>query len=181
MNSFIGRVESDADTGKLALVPVLRCHARDMFHVLADPELYHFTGGMPPESAEAVHRWFSGLETRKSPDGTEHWLTWIVQLRERDTSIGYVQATIRGARAEIAWLIGTPWQGRGYAREAVALLKSWLTRHDIEELTAHIHPRHRASQRVALSAGFLHNGAIHNSEEVWTAPLVANQTTSVQK
>ena len=158
---------------RLTLEPVSSLHTGEMFHILSDPTLYHFTGGEPPESVESVRRWFTSLETRKSPDGTEHWLTWIVRLTNQNDAIGYVQATIKEEQADTAWLIGRNWQGCGYAKEAVALLKSKLTDSRIKRLTAHIHPDHRASQQVASATGFLNTGDRRDGEEVWEASLVA--------
>jgi RimJ/RimL family protein N-acetyltransferase len=156
---------------RLKLIPVASHHAEDMFPVLAEPALYHFTGGLPPKDMESVQRWFSDLETRKSPDGTQQWLTWIVHLKTQNACIGYVQATVTEAEADIAWLIGTNWQGEGYAKEAVAMLVSWLREQRIKRLTAHIHPNHKASQWVAKSVGFFCTDACHEGEEVWAVPL----------
>lgn len=156
---------------RLILEPVTSHHAGEMFTVLADPTLYHFTGGEPPKNIESVRRWFTNLETRQSPDGTEHWLTWIVQLKEQNACIGYVQATISDSEADVAWLIGTSWQGRGYAKEAVALLKSRLANARIKRLTANIHPDHVASQQVASSVGLLRTGVTREGEEVWVASI----------
>lgn len=118
-----------------------------------------------------MRRWFSNLESRKSPDGKEHWLTWIVQHKGQNAGIGYVQATIVGSEADIAWLIGTHWQGRGYAKEAVALLMSRLTEYPLTRLTAHIHPEHIASQQVATGLGLTRTDDIHAGEEVWAVSL----------
>jgi RimJ/RimL family protein N-acetyltransferase len=148
-----------------------------MYPILADTALYHFTGGRPPESMEAVQRWFADLESRESPDATQQWLTWIVQLKEQNTPIGYVQATITGCQADIAWLIGIGWQGRGYAKEAVALLTARLKQHAVKQLTAYIHPGHKASQRVATSIVLLRTEASQEGEEIWTTSFDAAKTT----
>ena len=158
-------------------MPVASHHALDMYPILADPALYRFTGGQPPGNMESVQLWFSDLESRKSPDGTQHWLTWIVQIKEQQAPIGYVQATIAGCQAEIAWLIGTRWQGQGYAREAVVLLTAELKQHRVQRLTAHIHPDHKASQRVATSLGLIRTEASHEGEEIWTTSFDAAKAT----
>ena len=137
--------------------------------MLSDPELYRFTGGQPPADVDAVLRWFSALETRKSPDGSEQWLTWIVRLADTKASIGYVQATIKEGQADIAWLIGTEWQRRGLAKEAVSLLRDLLTDLNIRRLEAHIHPEHVASQGVAQWAGLRLTETFVDGEQVWAA------------
>jgi len=155
--------------GRLALVPVHRHHAWELFPILSDPQLYHFTGGQPPESLESIERWFANLESRISPDGTQHWLTWVVTLKGTGDSIGYVQATVTGLQADIAWLIGTPWQGQGFAKEAAITMKDWLASQQVERVTAYIHPEHSASQKIASSLGLRRTGAYHDGEEEWGA------------
>jgi RimJ/RimL family protein N-acetyltransferase len=139
-----------------------------MFPVLADGALYQFTGGEPPGSVEDVEVWFSSLETRLSPDGSEQWLTWIVQLIESSVSIGYVQATINESKADLAWLIGVNWQAQGYATEATRVLMRWLTDNHVCQMTAHIHKTNKASQRIAGSLGLTRSGCVEDGEEVWT-------------
>lgn len=154
---------------RLYLKPVNREHALAMHPILADPALYRFTGGTPPRDAGWVERWFSGLESRKSPDSTQDWLTWIVFLNRQKIPIGYVQATVTGEEADIAWLIGTAWQGQGYAKEAVGLMVAKLAERRVQRLTAHIHPDHCASQRVAAAVGLERTGVSHDGEDVWAS------------
>ena len=161
---------SDAVMGRVELVPVNRKHAAAMFSVISDTSLYTFTGGEPPQSLAEVEEWFTALESGISPDGSEKWLTWIVQGIEFDTPIGYVQATIEGNTAEVSWLIGSRWQGNGYAIEAVGALMSWLADNQIVEVTAHIQPQHRASQRIARRFHLKPSGTYHEGEEVWRKP-----------
>jgi RimJ/RimL family protein N-acetyltransferase len=138
-----------------------------MFPVLEEPALYTYTGGKPPASRDDVEAWFLALESRQSPDGLEAWLTWIIELTSGREAIGYVQATVTGGRADLAWLIGTPWQGQGYAGEAATALVVWLLDNRVSEITAHVHPGHVASHRVALSAGLKRSGVVSDGEEVW--------------
>ena len=46
-----------------------------------------------------------------------------MELRQRaeDCLTGTVQATVSDGTAEIAWVVGTPWQGRGIAKEAAVV------------------------------------------------------------
>jgi RimJ/RimL family protein N-acetyltransferase len=83
--------------------------------------------------------------------------------------IGHVQATVveHGGRADVAWIIGTPWQGRGYATEAAMALARWLHEEGIAEITAHVNPHHAASSRVAERAGFRPTEEVEAGEVVW--------------
>ena len=75
-----------------------------------------------------------------SPDGTEVWANWIVRRREDGTAVGYVQASIGAGGADLAWVIGTLFQRRGYAAEAALAVARFLREAGTAPLTAHIHP-----------------------------------------
>jgi RimJ/RimL family protein N-acetyltransferase len=156
---------------RLRLVPVMCSHAEEMFRVLSDDGLYVYTGGCPPKSVADLGLWFSELESRKSPDGSELWLTWLLFTVESGEAIGYVQATVGRSQADIAWLVGSNWQGIGYASEAAATLTSWLVSNNLDMITAHIHPHHIGSQWVAKVAGLRNSGRIEDGEEVWVSAV----------
>ena len=88
---------------------------------------------------------------------------------ERDAAIGYVQATVTaaGGVADVAWVIGVPWQGRGFASEAAAALVAWLRAEGVRVVTAHVHPEHAASAAVAARAGLVPTDEIEDGERVW--------------
>lgn len=153
---------------RLRLEPVLASHAEAMYPVLGDIELYEYTGGEPPRSEADVAAWFGALESRQSPDGLEQWLTWIVHLERGGGAMGYVQATVREHSADIAWLLGLDWQGRGYAKEAASALVAWLLSGGVRSITAHTHPDHLASQGVARAAGLAFTGSFVDGEQVWS-------------
>jgi RimJ/RimL family protein N-acetyltransferase len=93
-----------------------------MFTVLCDPAIYEFENE-PPESLEALRERFRRLESRRSPNGREQWLNWVVRQRDDGAAVGYVQATVfADGCALIAYEFGSAWWGRGLAREAVAAL-----------------------------------------------------------
>lgn len=138
-----------------------------MLPVLSDDKLYGYTGGCPPQSSAELATWFDALESRKSPAGDELWLTWLLFTIEENRAIGYVQATVRNHAAEIAWLVGSEWQGSGYASEAATALTAWLSRNKLNTISASIHPDHSASQGVARAAGLNYSGQIKDAEQVW--------------
>jgi RimJ/RimL family protein N-acetyltransferase len=151
-------------TARLTMVPLRVEYAEEMAKVLADPDLYTFTGGEPPTA--------KGLETRyrRQLDGpnkaNEHWLNWMIQYD--DQFVGYVQATVTGSTAEIAWVVGTDWQGHGYAKEAARGLVAWLDAQGIERIIAHVHPAHRASAAVTAAAGLTRTDHLDDGEYLWT-------------
>jgi RimJ/RimL family protein N-acetyltransferase len=153
---------------RLTLVPLAAEHADEMAAVLADPDLYTFTGGSPPTRQELrarYERWAAG-----SPDPAVSWCNWVIQLHSPRCLAGTVQATICTGdepTAEVAWVIGTPWQRRGIATEAARTLIAWLGQQSVQTVIAHIHPRHQASAAVAAAAGLSPTGQLQDGEMRW--------------
>jgi len=138
-----------------------------MVDVLADPSLYAFIGGAPhplPELEALYRRWIQGA-TRQG----ETWHNWVIRLADGGDAIGHLQATVLddARSADIAWLVGTAWQGRGYATEAARALVAWLEANGIDAISAHVHPDHAASARVAERAGLAATSEIEDGEVVW--------------
>ncbi len=107
------------ETPRLLLEPQTAAHAEAMFEVLGDPAIYRFENA-PPASLESLRERFAKLETRRSGDGREQWLNWVLRRRGGDL-IGYVQATVRGdGQAFVAYVLGSAHWGQGLASEAVA-------------------------------------------------------------
>ena len=115
-------------TERLDLLPLRVEHAAEMAAVLGDPALHTFIGGTP-ETPEGLLARYERLVAGPS-DPTVSWLNWVVSLRAEGRLTGTVQATITpdplGSVAEIAWVIGTSWQGTGIATEAAQGLVGWL-------------------------------------------------------
>lgn len=163
--------DASMTTERLSLTPLAVGDADEMVGVLGDGRLHEFIGGSPAtldELRERYRRMVAGPE-----DPTELWRNWVVRTLDGGTAVGTVQATVTvgpGGRrtAEVAWVVGVPWQGRGYATEAAGALVDWLRGHGVAEVTAHVHPDHHASAAVARGAG-LHPTAEHDDGEVlWT-------------
>lgn len=142
--------------------------AATMAVVLADPALHRFTGGTPATAAELEARY--AVQTRgRSADGTETWTNAIVLAGEDLAPVGYVQATtpVSGVPTEIAWVIGVPWQRRGYASRATRMLVDGLVELGVTRILAHIHPEHVASQRIAARLGMAPTDVVVDGEVRW--------------
>ncbi|WFP15744.1 GNAT family N-acetyltransferase [Citricoccus muralis] len=137
-----------------------------MTHVLSSPSLYHYIGG-EPATREELERRYTAQVVGHSPDGSERWINYLVMLDEHP--VGYVQATVPvdGKAAEISWVIGQPWQGRGFAKQAARLLLDDLFDAGVSEVVAFIHPDHLASQRVARFLGMHETSAVVEGENRW--------------
>ncbi|MEU3839011.1 GNAT family N-acetyltransferase [Streptomyces sp. NPDC028635] len=160
-------------TDRLDAVVLRPEHAPEMAEVLADPALHTFIGGSPA-TPQALRTRYERL-VAGSPDPAVIWCNWVLRLRaehpEDSRLIGTVQATVTpgAAEAEIAWVIGTPWQGHGYATEAARALVTRLTtrRPPVRTVVAHIHPAHHASAAVARAAGLRPTDEHHDGETRW--------------
>jgi RimJ/RimL family protein N-acetyltransferase len=156
-------------TERLDLTPLRVEDAVEMVEVLGDERLHEFIGGRPAD--------LDGLRARYatlvagSQNQTEVWLNWIVRRRSDGRAIGTVQATVTaagpGRSALVAWVIGLPWQGQGFASEAARALVDWLREQGIDDVAAHISPQHHASAAVAARAGLHRTGEQVDGEDVW--------------
>jgi RimJ/RimL family protein N-acetyltransferase len=149
---------------RLRAEPVEPRHAAAMAELLADPRIYHYLPSDPPTRAY-LEQQYDYLTSGKSPDGAEHWLTWILLPRngEQDDGgqkpIGYVQATIKTINqpevVTIAYVIAPAQWRRGLAREATAaMLDTIFAHYDVRCVIAEMNTRNEASIRLAESLGF---------------------------
>ncbi|WP_408055390.1 GNAT family N-acetyltransferase [Streptomyces paludis] len=187
------------ETARLTLLPLSVEHAEEMAAALADPALHTFIGG-EPATAEELRRKYTAM-VAGSPLPVISWCNWVIGVRRPDVPdrtdgtdgtdlpegrdgpdgpdplAGYVQATVAPGRhgagpvAEIAWVVGTPWQGRGFAKEAARGLVRWLEERGVRTLRAHIHPDHRASAAVAAAVGLAPTDEWYDNEVRWQRHL----------
>ena len=152
---------------RLSLIPLREEHADSLFPILNDARLHTFIGGASLGLKELRDRYRS-FQTRASPAGDELWLNWIAQRLIDGTAVGYLQATVAGEHAILAWVIGQRWQGNGYATEAAKAVIDWLFGYlRVAEVTAHIHPSHPASEGVAARGGLTVTDDIVEGDRVW--------------
>ena len=115
-------------SGLLTLEPQMATHAAEMFAVLSDPAIYEYENE-PPASIEALRTRFTKLESRRSGDGREQWLNWVIRIDGGDL-IGYVQATVYpDGSAAVAYEMASAYWGRGLAHRATETMVRELTEH----------------------------------------------------
>jgi RimJ/RimL family protein N-acetyltransferase len=159
-------------TTRLDLLPLRVEHADEMAGVQGDAELYTFTGGSPP-TVEVLRARYERMISG-SADPAVSWCNWVIRVRESGNLAGTVQATISTAGtpvAEVAWVVGTSWQGQGIATEAARALVDWLRQQSIRSVIAHIHPDHHASAAVAAAAGLAPTEESQDGEARWRLTL----------
>jgi RimJ/RimL family protein N-acetyltransferase len=159
-------------TERLLLTPLRVDDADAMAVVLDDEKLHEFIGDRPATRSELRSRYRMMVVGSGNP--REVWLNWIVRLRRTAEPVGTVQATVTnggtGWTAHLAWVIGTPWQARGFATEAATALAAWLRERGAATLLATIHPDHVVSEKVATRIGLTRTDEQIDGELVWRSP-----------
>lgn len=107
------------------LEPQVSAHAAEMFGVLSDPAIYEFEN-QPPASAAWLAQRYARLEQRRSADGSQVWLNWVVRLASGELA-GYVQATVlRSGVALVAYELASRHWRQGIGRCAVSAMMEEL-------------------------------------------------------
>jgi RimJ/RimL family protein N-acetyltransferase len=158
---------------RLILTPLRPEDADEMMLVLADERLHEFIGDHSLTDEELRARYQRLAAGSSRPDET--WLNWIVRRRSDLQAVGTMQATVyehEGHRriANVAWVIGVPWQNHGFASEAARALVAWLDQLGVNDVVAHIHLDNQASAVVAARAGLEPTDDEVEGEQVWRTP-----------
>jgi [ribosomal protein S5]-alanine N-acetyltransferase len=142
-------------TARVALEPLEPRHADELFEGLQDERLYRWIPEQRPESIESLRRRYEKLHLRRSPDGTELWLNWAIRALNETRYVGYVQATVRGNKALIAYVFFTDAWGKGFAFEAVvAMIMELREQYHVSEVCATVDQRNERSIRLLTKLGF---------------------------
>ncbi|WP_329521507.1 GNAT family N-acetyltransferase [Spirillospora sp. NBC_01491] len=167
---MFGPIAETLQTPRLRLEPLAVHHAAEMAEVLDDPRLHAFIGGEPLSPADLRAR-YERLVAGPEPFHQEVWLNWIVRRRRDRRAVGTVQATVApgpsGPVASVAWVVGMPYQGFGFATEAGRALLAWLAAQGVTAFTADIHPGNLASAAVARRLGLRPTADLRHDEVVW--------------
>ncbi|MED5621718.1 GNAT family N-acetyltransferase [Ideonella sp. BN130291] len=140
---------------QFTLEPLTSAHAEEMYAVLSDPAIYLYIEDTPPTSVDHVQAWFTKLEARRSPDGAELWLNWVVRDAAGQAT-GYVQATVLAPHtAFVAYVFASAHWGRGLAKAAMGrMLRLLADEFGVEQFRAVADRRNTRSVRLLQSLGF---------------------------
>jgi ribosomal-protein-alanine N-acetyltransferase len=140
--------------GAMQLEPQRASHAAPMFALLSDPAIYEF-GNAAPDSQAALRQRFERLESRRSGDGSQLWLNWVVRLPSGELA-GYVQATVQEpARAYVAYELASRFWRRGIATQAVqAVLRELASTYAVRDAYAVLSTRNFRSAALLRKLGF---------------------------
>jgi RimJ/RimL family protein N-acetyltransferase len=155
----------DISSEQSVLIPLVSADADDLVGLLDEPELREW---ISVDDIGALRARFAAWESRRSPDGSEIWLNWVVRERRDGRALGWVQATVSGTEASVAYALLPAERGAGVASDALRALTRWLHhRLGVTTLTAEIDDANAASARVAVAAGFERTARRAGDEVVW--------------
>jgi [ribosomal protein S5]-alanine N-acetyltransferase len=166
-------------TPRLLLEPQTAAHAPEMYTLLCDPAIYQHENAPPPSEPWLAQR-YARLESRRSPDGREQWLNWVVRQRSDDRLIGYVQATAQAdGMALVAYEFASAHWGQGLAGEAVrAMLVDLAAEARVTRALAQLKRSNTRSMALLRRLGFVAAApddpgrvALPPDEQLMTRPL----------
>jgi len=141
-------------TTDLLLEPLVVAHAEEMFAILSEPELYRYLDYPPPPSLEHLREVYARVEGRKSPDGCELWLNWVVRPPGQ-AAIGYVQLTITSNIAWVGFVFSSKQWGRGFASQATqAVIDHACANLGVTRFLATVEADNQRSVRLLERLGF---------------------------
>jgi RimJ/RimL family protein N-acetyltransferase len=153
---------------RVSLEPLRGQHADELAGLLEDAFV---RDALAVGDVEGLRRRFAAWESRRSPDGEERWLNWVVRERADGRALGWVQATVSGSTASVAYALLAAERGRGAASDAVRAMIRWLRAElGVTDLTASIAPTNLASAHVARAVGLEPTDGRDAGEIVWRPP-----------
>lgn len=148
MTPPVGRTE------RLVISAISPDDARGLHAALAGPEVGRFLGGPDIIDLDDAQRRIAHVLA--GPTSADH--AWVnLTIRDLDGVIaGRLEATVYADWAEVAWLLGVPWWGRGLGTEAA----EWLLDHlrdewGVQEFWATAHPDNSASIAIMRRLGMI--------------------------
>lgn len=150
-----GRTAANCD--RLVFEPLRQAHAFELINALTDPRVYEFIEGSYPATYEDLAAEFDRFEAGP-PEGKRHerWWDYAVRLGERGQTIGRLEATLVDDWAEVAYLFGPEYWGRGYASEALTWLHGQLRQDGAAaDWWASVCPGNERSMKLLTRLGYI--------------------------
>jgi RimJ/RimL family protein N-acetyltransferase len=143
-------------TPRLALEPLAEQHADELWLPVTDARLYEYVPQDPPVSMAALRERLSLLAARRSPQGDQLWLNWVMREREGGGLRGRLQATVlTDATAWIAYEVFPDHWRQGYASEGIQRMIEWLIDTlAVQHVAAEVDSLNEGSLRVLERLGF---------------------------
>ena len=147
-------------TERLTIEPRTVEHAASLCAALADESVGRWIGGPEVTTVDAMIERIAYVNDADASQWGETWLNWTVvaDAEPERPIIGRVEATVhhRTPRtAEVAYLFGPAWSGRGYATEATGWMLDVLRdEHAVAAVYATVDPQNAPSIRLLDRLGF---------------------------
>lgn len=130
-------------------------HAKEVYDLFCDKELYLYTMRDIPPSEEWLADGFRKAETKQSPDGKEIWLGWFGRDKITMKIIGLFETTIIGEDAYVAYTVFRPYQNNGYAFKGTSSMINYVSNnYHVKKFIIEMDTRNRVSFKVAEKLGF---------------------------
>jgi RimJ/RimL family protein N-acetyltransferase len=150
----------------VALAPLRSSDAEELVGLLEESDLRVW---LRARDVAQLRDRFQGWEVRRSPDGREAWLNWIVRSADDGRAVGWAQATVAGDAAQVAYAVLPAERGRGFATAALLAMMGLLRDElGVVFFEARIDEANVGSQRVAAAAGLKRTDRTVRGESVWT-------------
>ncbi len=135
-------------------------HAEVLFAGLQNERLYDWIEDRPPDNLAGLRQRYERLAMHQSPDGREIWLNWAIRLASSGDYAGYVQATVSGSEALVAYVVFASTWGLGIGREAVsAMIDELSSEYGVCDLVATVDRRNLRSVKLLVALGFRQHGS----------------------
>ncbi|MEM9607827.1 MAG: GNAT family N-acetyltransferase [Actinomycetota bacterium] len=144
-------MDEAGSTERLLIEPLDVRHAPELLAALDDERVGRFIGGPDVTTLDALIERIEHL--RAGPLDTEQ--RWINHAVTFDGSVvGRIEATVHDGIAEVAYVFGPRWWGRGLATEAFTWLVDGLAAEGVDEAWAAVTPGNDAYVGMLLRTGF---------------------------
>jgi ribosomal-protein-alanine N-acetyltransferase len=158
--------EKIIETKRMFLEPLVTQHAEKLFSSLLDKRLYEFIPSEPPNSVADLETRYRHLMVRRSPDGSQIWLNWVMRNRDKENFIGLIQATLfPDQTAKIAYMVFPKFWHKGYCKEGCSrILEHLFSDYNIMKILVEIDTRNVSSIKLAESLDFKRVCLIKNAD-----------------
>jgi len=130
-------------------------HADELATLLLNDKVYRHLGGSPPSFERfrvGIERAIAGPPSDRS---NEYWINYVVRDAVEERIVGRLEATIHSQVAEVAFLYGPAYWGKGYAMRGLLWLHDeLLSLHTKAELWATTVPANDRCQALLRRCGY---------------------------
>lgn len=159
------------ETARLRLRRPALTDAPDVFEYASDPEVTRYLAFTTHRVLGTVEEFLRTLDTAAE----QGWrYAWAITETGSDRLIGMLEVRIDSAKAEVGYVLGKRYWGRGYMAEALRPVVEWTLRQDsIHRVWAVCDAENRGSARVLEKVGMTREGTLRSwavSPNISSAP-----------